>query len=71
MRQSKLQTEKHISIGFVCERHALFIYLLLQLVALKKRKKNQQKKERKKNYIVCVPVTPEVTGDQILVYENQ
>lgn len=41
----KLQTEKHISIGFVCER--------------------------KKNYIVYVPVTPEVTGDQILVYENQ
>lgn len=58
-------------LGYVCERHALFIYLLLQFVALKKRKKNHQKKERKKNYFVCVTVTPEVTGDQILVYKNR
>ena len=67
MHQSELQTGQHISIGYACERHALFIYLLLQFVALeKKRKAKKSKRERE----TTLPVTPEVMGDQILVWKS-
>ena len=69
MHQSELQTGQHISIGYACERCALFIYLLLQFVALEKREKLE--KEREKEELPCVRYCyPEVMGDQILVWKS-
>ena len=52
MHQSELQTGQHISIGYACERHALFIYLLLPFVALEKREKLKSQREKEK--LPCV-----------------